>query len=160
GQIMGTAAVTDVDGDGAADLIAEFVILDDPEGLIRRPREPAGRNEEAETVLAARRMVVAVSGRSGKPLWDDLIDRKPTELPAEPLDHGISYTSQAKSSFVAVIDGSKWIGLDPATGRPRGRSIDLGFAPILPIQYADLDGDGSAEILALGPNMNFEPLTA
>ncbi len=96
GQIMGTAAVTDVDGDGAADLIAEFVILDDPDGLIRRPRETAGRNEGPETVLAARRMVVAVSGRSGKPLWDDLIDRKPTDLPAEALDHGIRYISQAK----------------------------------------------------------------
>src|SRR5262249_30448267 len=34
GQIMGTAAMTDVDGDGAADLIAEFVILDNPDGLI------------------------------------------------------------------------------------------------------------------------------
>jgi tRNA A-37 threonylcarbamoyl transferase component Bud32 len=160
GQIMGTAAVTDVDGDGAADLIAEFVILEEPDGLIRRPREPAGRNEEAEPVLAACRMVVAVSGRSGKPLWDDLIDRKAADLPAEALDHGISYISQAKGSFLAVIDGSKWIGLDPTTGRHRGPSIELGFAPILPIQYADLDGDGSAEVLALGPNINFEPLTA
>ena len=65
------------------------------------------------------------------------------------FDHGITYVSQPKRPFVAVVDGSKWIGLDPATGRPRGPSIELGFAPIQPIQYADLDGDGSAEILAL-----------
>ena len=103
-------------------------------------------------------MVVAVSGRSGKPLWNYLIDRKPTDLPAEALDHGISYISQAKGSFVAVIDGSKWIGLDPATGRLRGPSIDLGFAPVQPIQYADLDGDGSAEILALEPQHRFRTL--
>ena len=163
GQIMGAPAVADVDGDGAADLIAEFVILDDPEGLIRRPKETAGRNwrvKEAETVLAGRRMVVAVSGRSGKPLWNYLIDHKSTDLASETFDHGIAYVSQAKGSFVAVIDGSKWIGLDPATGRLRGPSIELGFAPVLPIQYADLDGDGSAEILALEPNLDFEPLTA
>jgi serine/threonine protein kinase len=159
GKIMGAPAVADVDRDGAADLIAELVILDDPEALIRRSREPAGWNEKAETVLAGRRMVVALSGRSGKPLWNYLVDRKLTDLPAEALDHGIRYTSQAKGSFVAVMDGSKWISLDPATGRLRGPSIELGFSPVLPIQYADLDGDGSAEILALEPNMDFEPLT-
>ncbi len=94
---------------------------------------------------------MAVSGRSGKQLWNYLIDRKPTDLPSETFDHGITYVSQAERPFVAVVDGSKWIGLDPATGRPRGPSIELGFAPVQPIQYADLDGDGSAEILALEP---------
>ena len=65
------------------------------------------------------------------------------------FDHGINYVSQPKRPFVAVVDGSKWIGLDPATGRLRGPAIDLGFTPVRPIQYADLDGDGATEVLAL-----------
>ncbi len=118
-----------------------------PPAKAKRP----GATRDAETVLAGRRMVVAVSGRSGKQLWNYLIDRKPTDLPAEsprPWDH---FYLPGEGPFVAVIDGSKWIGLDPATGRLRGPSIELGFAPVLPIQYVDLDGDGSAEILALEP---------
>ncbi len=62
---------------------------------------------------------------------------------------------------MAVVDGSKWIGLDPATGRPQGPSIELGFAPVQPVQYADLDGDGTVEVLALEPGnvVAHEPLT-
>jgi outer membrane protein assembly factor BamB/predicted Ser/Thr protein kinase len=159
GQIMGAPAVADVNGDGTADLIAEFVIVDDPEVLMRRPREPTSRNQGAEPVLAGRRMVAAVSGRSGKPLWSYPIDPKPTDLPSATFDHGVTYVFQSKGPVVAVIDGSKWIGLDPATGRLLGPSINLGFTPVQPIQHADLDGDGLAEILALEPWEGFEPLT-
>ena len=111
----------------------------------KRPAQRGSRDRSSRAVAWSWPYRAGRGSRSG----DYLIDRKPTDLPAEALDHGISYISQAKGSFVAVIDGSKWIGLDPATGRPRGPSIELGFAPILPIHYADLDGDGSAEILAL-----------
>jgi hypothetical protein len=54
-----------------------------------------------------------------------------------------------------------WIGLDPATGRVRSPSIELGFVPAQPLEYADLDGDGSADVLALerGKVAVAEPLT-
>ncbi len=50
-----------------------------------------------------------------------------------------------------MIDGAQWVGLDPATGQPKGQPIDLGFLPVRPVQGADLDGDGEPEILAVGP---------
>ena len=105
-------------------------------------------------------MVVAVSGRSGKELWSNLIDPKPTDLTRESFNHGITYVSQPKGPFVAVVDGTKWIGLDPATGRSRGPSVDLGFTPVPPIQHVDLDGDGTVELLVLEAGKGWEPLTA
>ena len=53
---------------------------------------------------------------------------------------------------MALVDGSKWIGLDPATGRLLGPWIDFGFTPTGPIQFADLDGDGVMEVLAPEPS--------
>ena len=55
-----------------------------------------------------------------------------------------------KQATVAYVDGTKWIGLDPATGKPRGAPIDLGFVPVRPVQYADFDGDGEPDVLATG----------
>ena len=50
----------------------------------------------------------------------------------------------------------EWIGLNPANGQPRGQPIDLGFVPVRPVQYADLDGDGTrsagTRAGALAPN--------
>ncbi len=92
---------------------------------------------------------MAVSGRSGKELWSYAIDRKLADLPSESFDHGITYVFQPKRPFVALVDGSKWIGLDPATGRVTTPALELGFTPVGPIQFADLDGDGVMEVLAL-----------
>jgi hypothetical protein len=39
-----------------------------------------------------------------------VIDRKATDLPEETFDHGITYVSRSKDSFVAMVDGSNWIG--------------------------------------------------
>ena len=38
-----------------------------------------------------------------------------------------------------------------ATGRPLGKPLAIGFAPIRPVQHADFDGDGEPDLLALGP---------
>jgi outer membrane protein assembly factor BamB len=158
GRTVGTPAAVDVDGDGTTDLVAEFAVLDDPKGLLSAPGTPSASSGAAETILSGRRVVVAVSGRSGKPLWNYLIDRKPTDLPRASFDHGITYVSQPKRPFVALVADSKWIGLDQATGRQQGPTIDLGFAPVLPVEHVDLDGDGAAEILALEAGQGRQPL--
>ena len=42
GRVAGAPAAVDVDGDGITDLIAEFVVLDDPQGLVTPPVEWPG----------------------------------------------------------------------------------------------------------------------
>ena len=39
----------------------------------------------------------------------------------------------------------------PGDRPAEGPAIELGFTPVRPIQYADLDGDGIMEVLALEP---------
>ena len=56
-----------------------------------------------------------------------------------------------ETRLVVYVDGSQWIGLDPQTGKPKVGPIELGVDPVVPVQHADLDGDGEPEILALGP---------
>ena len=147
---MGEPALADVDRDGTADLIAEFAVFDDPMGLLTQPGTPAGPGGEAEKVLSGlRRIVAAVSGRSGKELWHRQIDREPVDLNQETLAHGVDYILQPKGPFVAVVNGTSQMALDPATGRVTTPALDLGFTPVGPIQYADLDGDGVMEVLAL-----------
>ena len=46
GRVMGAPAMADVDGDGTADLIAEFAVFDDPKGLVSQPGTPARRGGE------------------------------------------------------------------------------------------------------------------
>ena len=152
GRIVGAPATVDVDGDGTMDLIAEFAFFDDPAALVTQPSQNMGWGAPTQRILTGRRIVVAVSGRSGREIWNYAIDQKLADLPSESFDHGITYVSQARRPFVALVDGSKWIGLDPATGRLLGPWIDFGFTPTGPIQFADLDGDGVMEVLALEPS--------
>ena len=161
GWTMGAPALADIDGDGTSDLIAELAVFNDPQPLVPEPANANRSGLAEEKVMQGRRTVVAISGRSGKELWNHVIDRESASLPGNVLDHGISYVRQSKSAFVAVVEGSTWVRLDPTTGRPRGASVELGFAPVLPLHYADLDGDGSDEVLALDPGKlaKQEPLT-
>ncbi len=53
--------------------------------------------------------------------------------------------------MIALVSDETWIALNLKTGKPRGQPIALGFEPIQPVQYADLDGDGEPEVLAVGP---------
>ena len=159
-RIMGTPAMADVDGDGAPDLIAEFALFDDPKGLNAEVDLTQRRGVRDEIVIDGQRVVVAVSGRSGKELWNYAVDHQPAAMRPDAFDNGIQFVHGPNGPVVVVVAGSKWIGLDPATGRARRPPIELGFEPVQPIQHVDLDGDGTIEILALEPGKGgFEPLT-
>jgi len=160
GGVLGGPCAADVDGDGTADLIGAFLVTDFPAAIMGDAgKSPAGA-PRTEMTLPGRRVVAAVSGRTGKELWHYVIDPKPTDLPEADLDRGITYVSQSKGALVAFVDDARWIGLDAATGRPKRPSFELGFKPVQAVQYADLDGDGAIELLALEAKGTFEPFTA
>ena len=157
---MGTPAMADVDGDGSTDLIAEFALFDDPKGLVAEVDLTEMGGVGNEIVIDGHRVVVAVSGRSGKELWNYAVDRKPTPMRPDAFNNGIQYVPGPNGPLVVVVAGTKWLGLDPATGRVRRPPIEFGFEPVQPIQHVDLDGDGTIEILVLEPRKGgFETLT-
>jgi tRNA A-37 threonylcarbamoyl transferase component Bud32 len=47
----------------------------------------------------------------------------------------------------ACVAGTRLVGWEAATGRPAWPPHDLGFAPVRPPRYADLDGDGEPEAI-------------
>jgi len=168
GQVLGTASAWDADGDGVPDVIAAFdVRLGSSlkkEGLTSFRQyglKPPGRPV----------VIVAVSGRSGRALWRYAFD---WDLRKQGIDLalgeiGVTLIHGRRESIVAFHGDTRWIGLDPASGKPRGQPIDLTtgdrkigrwFPVIPPVQYADLDGDGSPEAIVLGGNQSPSTLAA
>jgi hypothetical protein len=148
GRILGAPSHGDIDGDGVPDLVAAFAVFDDRWSGVRPPG-PAAHLDPWQSAHAGRRAIVAVSGRSGRELWREPIDRKTTTIAPDHFDSGATLLHDPRGSTIAFVDGSRWIGLNPATGRPRGQPIDLRFVPARPVQYADLDGDGAMDVLAV-----------
>ena len=92
GQIIGKPILADVDADGCPDLIAKFLVSE-------HPYVDAAVLESIavlESVTEGRRVILAVSGRSGRELWNHTIDQKTVELPAKTPDDGIYRRSNAK----------------------------------------------------------------
>ena len=125
----GAPILADVDKDGTPDLIATF--------LLSTPS------------LLDQRAIMGISGRSGKRLWTYEIDQAPVTVQTAHPDRPAVLVQGRSSKWVAFVDGSRWLGLDPATGRLKAGPIELGDDPAVPVQHADLDGDGEPEILVL-----------
>ena len=123
GQIAGPPVSTDADGDGAPDLIAVYCA---------DAADPPGR----------RYRIAAVSGRSGVCLWEH-------ELEAGVPRFDIALIRRDGRPLLAVAHGGHWLSLDPATGEARAKALDLPAPPIRPPQYADVDGDGEPELVAV-----------
>ncbi len=148
--IAGRPLVTDVDHDGRPDLLATVVFSES--------REEHARRTAARGVGSSfeKRVLVAVSGRSGAEIWRHALDGKFVELPRERHIKLPVMVHGRRSTPIGYLNGTQWSGLDPATGRVQGEPIELGFVPVAPVQHADLDGDGEPEIVALGPGSSDE----
>jgi hypothetical protein len=149
--LAGVPSAADLDRDGVTDLVSSIIFGEFPSETVRRHPELARDQIAQASALCYRRVVVAVSGRSGCRLWSHAIDPAFRQIPNQGWRRPAVVVPGPRSPMVAIIDESRWIGLDTADGRPRAGPIDLGFEPVRPLQYADLDGDGQAEILAMGP---------
>ena len=126
GSTAGEPAVIDVDGDGTLDLIATVRFSD------------AFQNRPGKWI------VLGISGRSGRRLWS-YADREGCGRHDWPSreDRRAVLVRGPRSTLLALVDGSEWVGLDATIGKLVAGPIDLGGNPVVPVQHADLDGDGT-----------------
>jgi hypothetical protein len=154
-SLIDSPAIADLDGDGAADLVATLIFFEFPFEIERRSPSPAqvqgrmGRNPQP----LSRRVIQAISGRTGRTLWSHPVDATFT-TPSYPWNQAAVVLPGRKPTMLAYVDGEHWIGLDPTTGKTCAGPIDLGFMPYRATQYADFDGDGDLDILATGPGQS------
>ena len=164
GRVIGSPILVQADGDGIPDLLALFFVFEDLNGSAFA-FGAGGSVTHFENKHLGRRVMAAISGRTGRPLWARTLDQETmsrpwlwdrlsrwsaTHLPFDAFDSQVAVMPGRKGPIVAQVVGSQWTELDPATGQPRGQPIDFGFVPGRPVQHADLDGDGAPEVLALG----------
>ena len=132
-------------------MIAELAIFDDPNALLRGPVAATGTDEDAERTLSGRRIVVAISGRSGKEIWNYVFDHKAhgaSGADLRPWDHLCLPVQRL------VRGGSRRLEVDrPRSGDgPASASVDgSGLRAVQPIRFVDVEGDGSADMLVLEP---------
>jgi hypothetical protein len=161
-HLLTDPVLSDVDRDGVVDVIAGFAIFDNPWLMMTRSSDKTGRGivRVSGASMPHTPVVVAVSGRAGRWLWNYAAhsqDRRQFRN----LHNKLSVLTGQTGSLVGFHHEARRIVLDLATGRPRGRPIELGFVPQNGIQNADLDSDGQPDVLALCPDSSGGPsLTA
>ena len=61
----------------------------------------------------------------------------------------VALLTDAGTSRLAIVAGTRMIVLDPATGKANGEPIDLGVRPGLQCQWEDMDGDGTRDLVLM-----------
>ncbi len=150
-QPLGRPAVVDVDRDGTPDFVATLLFHEFPDEIARRAGNPPRSTPMPPGPPFFRRVVLAVSGRSGKMAWAHSIDPRFTSMTVGNWNTGPDVARGRTSSFIGLVDGAAWRGLDPATGRVVAGPIDVGSQSAQPVRYDDLDGDGMPELIAAAP---------
>ncbi len=123
--VIGTPGVTDLDGDGTSDLVATIVFYELPTETEQRSPSPSGaqsrgfRNQQA----LARRMIQAISGRSGRMLWNHPVDPTFTMYSHPAWNWPATMVPGRKPAMVTYVDGAQWI--EPRPGdRQAARESD------------------------------------
>ncbi len=146
GQTAGKPAMADIDRDGVADFIVTFVFPSEQNGQELSTSPPESQDGE---LVARRCTIAAISGKSGRSLWAHSVDLSVSAHAGELDVQAAELVRGVRTEVVAFVDGTKWIGLDPVTGKPKAGPIELGFGPVRPVQYGDLDGDREPDLIAV-----------
>ncbi len=131
GSLVETPAVADLDRDGTPDLVVTVVFYELPIETERRSPSAAGAQDSAvrNQPALARRVIQAISGQTGQSLWSHPIDPTFTAASYPAWSRRATMVPGRPPATMAYIDGAQWIGLDPATGKPRGRRLIWGLCP-------------------------------
>ena len=152
-QVHGQPLLADVDGDKTPDLIATMLFYESAAETAARLKMSAQTGGASSGPAQVRRIILAISGQSGRLLWSYPVENALSGLSGESWAHMVTLVHGDRADFVAIIDDTMWIGLDARTGRLMAGPNELGFPPYRQVQHADLDGDGEPEVLALGPGL-------
>ena len=152
-SLIGVPAFVDCDRDRTLDLIVTWGFSESQRDVQRRTAQAKPGVGTSGQPALSQRVVVAVSGRSGRWIWSHTLDKAFTVVSQLSWKRGATVVRGRALATVTVLDDARLIRLDPATGKPLGEPLEIGFVPIRDFQHADLDGDGEPEIVALGPAM-------
>lgn len=125
GAMIGWPSIGDVDRDGTPDLIATLVLHETAAQVQKRTGKPS----TPMTPFLSRRVVLAISGRTGRELWSSRLDPAYTEIKTPYWDRPAEVLRGRHLTWVTILEGSQIISLDPATGQRRPSPLDLGFEP-------------------------------
>ena len=142
----GGSAMIDVDHDGTLDLCATFAF----EKAIPAANEDGDSSQKfvAMDLRRRRSLVVGLSGRSGRCLWTHPVEPDYVEAQGDEV-RPAEIVRGRRSSLVAFVAKTQWMGLDPGTGRVQAGPLELDFTPARPVAHADVDGDGEPEIVTV-----------
>ena len=150
-QLIGMPALFDCDRDGTLDLIATLVFDESRREVNKRSGRGNSGAVASNRDALSRRVVMAVSGRTGRWIWTHAVDKDFTHVNPYGRYRAATLVRGPRPATVAMLDDSSLLTLDAATGRPVGQPLAIGFVPVRAVQHADLDADGEPEVLALGP---------
>ena len=131
GVVVGWSWIDDIDGDGVAELVATMIFAQSPARVANPGGSPPLVSYDSEH---AQRVVQAISGRTGRRVWSFAIDPTLTTIRARYWNCLATLLHRRRASTLSVLDGSRWITIDPRTGLPTGDLIHLGREPVRPVQ--------------------------
>ena len=142
-NLSGMPALFDCDRDGTLDLIATLVFDESRREVNKRSGRGNSGAVASNRNALSRRVVMAVSGRTGRWIWTHAVDKDFTDFKHTAAIEQPRWYAAPGPATVAMLDDSSLLTLDAATGRPVGQPLAIGFVPVRAVQYADLDGTAS-----------------